>query len=118
MKMTEENSFSVDISIDCSFSSEEEVRNRLLEEATEDARKKAELMANATGMKIAGVERIKLERNDDYIFKDEEEYYIENESVTHYMKAPDTGYGCGLYTELKAATTTESAEVYIEWILE
>ena len=65
MKMTEADSLSADIDIDYSYSSEEETRNQLLKEATANARKKADLMAAATGTKVAGVERIKVERNND-----------------------------------------------------
>lgn len=115
MKLVEKDSLNADVSVECSYSSREEIRSKLLEEAAENAKKKAELMARATGTKIAGIERIKMERYDDYIFDDDEEDRSGNACGINLSEA----LGCerGLYTELKTETATEFAEVYIEWIL-
>ena len=116
MKTVEQESFSANIDVEHDASYIAGLREELIVEATKEARKKADLLAEATGTRVVGVERIKFEPYDDYIFYDDE---VALKEVTRYK----TFNKCAridnsLYSTLCAEEREDEAEVYVEWILE
>lgn len=120
MKIIEKGSYSVNVNFDPYVSNLETLHKELKTEAVEDARGKAELMANALDLCIVGVERIKMEQYDYKIFENESERMERMEGfntgeVGDISLLDDVS---GLFTGLKPELTSEEESVYVEWILE
>lgn len=119
-EIIEDGSYSVNVDFDPYISHEEEIHRELMVEATQNARKKADLIAEATGSKVTGVERIKIEKDNDYIFDDVDWGVCEQErGITspggspHFLKAMEMKY-----SKIKIPSSVEKEEVSIEWTIE
>ena len=113
MKLSEKESYDVDIHVSPRYSNREKLRKELMSEAVLDAKKTAELLVEPLGSKIKGPGKINAS-NDDYFSDDN---YIADGAGTAYMlkEAPETSE---LYTTLKNPTMVETEEITIEWELE
>ena len=110
-QIIEQGSYSVDVDFDPYISFEKELHDELLKDAAQNAREKAELIANATGTTIKGIERIKVEKDEDMAFLDEKYDYIRmGRECARGLEDPGAKY-----TMLKVPSTTKSREIFIEW---
>ena len=117
MKLSENGSYDVDISVDPRYSRNAELCRELLQKATVDAKEMADLLAGSLGKKIKGPSKINASRDYDYITN---EVYMESERYSRVCEG--VGYGLGgfggVYSTLKNPTMIHEEEITIEWELE
>ena len=110
-QMIEKGSYSVDLNIEPSYSQIDELSKDLMKEAALDAKKTADLLAASLGSKVKGPAKISANS------------YSSRNVVYEGMllDMPDfagRGYKETAYSTLKSPTTTEDADITIEWELE
>lgn len=113
MKMVEQNAYDANINIKPEILDKEIVHKELMQEAVKDARKKADMMAEAAGTKVIGIKRIGEKSNEPYMLRDSRTQYLE---VPQFLRS--TASDPSLFSQLKTETSLEEESIYIEWILE
>lgn len=113
MKMVEQNAYEANINIKPEILDKEIVHKELMQEAVKDARKKADMMAEAAGTTVIGIKRIGEKSNEPYMLRDSRTQYLE---VPQFLRS--TASDPSLFSQLKTETSLEEESIYIEWILE
>ena len=110
LDIIQKNNMNVDLEVVHDISNRSALHEELIQEAVADSRKKAELIASATGQKIIGIDEVHLgeryvESRMDWMCQEKER------SIARPRAAM-------LSDQLKAPVVTESETVNVTWIIE
>lgn len=105
-----EHDFKVEIDVSFKLSNMIEVHNQLLKDAVMDSKRKAEMIAEAMGQKVIGIEE--LNAGDRYALDSEERAY--EEQFSHKIGSVRKS----ISNRLKAPVCIEFERVEVEWIIE
>ena len=110
LDIIQKNNMNVDLEVVHDISNRSALHEELIQEAVADSRKKAELIASATGQKIIGIDEVHLgeryvESRMDWMCQEKER------SISRPRAAM-------LSDQLKAPVVTESETVNVTWIIE
>ena len=110
LDIIQKNNMNVDLEVVHDISNRSALHEELIQEAVADSRKKAELIASATGQKIIGIDEVHLgeryvESRMDWMCQEKER------SIARPRAAM-------LSDQLKAPVMTESETVNVTWIIE
>ena len=118
MRLAEQGSYNVDISVEPRYSRKSELCKELMREAVIDAKTVADSLVEALGTKVKGPSKINASGDYDYITDEE---YLEGalKDALACGKAPRnySDFG-GAFAELQKPTMIQTEEITIEWELE
>lgn len=100
--------YDCEIDIDYELSNFREIHENLIKMAIDDSKHKAEMIAEALGQKIIGIESVEINKryNDHEIFEHERNISLPMAAQMKY------------FNEISAATTNESENVEVVWQIE
>ncbi len=116
MQLIQKNNINAELSVSYSNSKIQKIHEKLLKEAVEDSRKKAELIASTTGQKIIGIDLVKTKDFDDYL---DEAFDDDCDDSNIDWKCCEKERRIGLVSDQLGAPEREEQEsVDVVWLME
>ena len=115
MQLIQKNEIDAELSVSYTNSKLQKIHEKLLKEAVENSRRKAELIASTTGQKIIGIDSVRTENTTGFYNDDDDEFEddFEDDCIRKCCSVPKL-----LSDELGAPEQRISKSVDVVWLME